>query len=104
MVQYRDGILPLIPLDELLADEGAPQTNGPAKGATDVVHAVVCDSAAGLVGLVVDRIEDIVPEPTAVAQPPSRRGVSASLILDEGVTELLDIDTLVADTGIGIPA
>jgi hypothetical protein len=52
----------------------------------------------------VDTIEDIVPEPIAVAQPPSRRGVTSSLILDEMVVELLDIDALVADARVDAPA
>jgi two-component system chemotaxis sensor kinase CheA len=108
VVQYRDGILPLIPLAELLPDQhpmdGTDQRGGSTAIDPESIHAVVCDSAGGLVGLVVDHIEDIVPEPVAVAQPPSRRGVSTSLILGERVIELLDIDVLVADAGVGVPA
>ena len=107
VVQYRDGILPLIPLADLLPEPQQLPDTDPMRGSstTDTVsiHAVVCDSATGLVGLVVDSIEDIVPEPPAVAQPTNRRGVSASLILDDRVTELLDIDVLVADASAGVP-
>jgi two-component system chemotaxis sensor kinase CheA len=103
-VQYRDGLLPLIPLAELLPDEGEGHQAGPNRTAGEAIHAVVCDSAAGLVGLVVESIQDIVPEPMPVTQPASRRGVSASLILDERITELLDIDALVADAGVCAPA
>jgi len=108
VVQYRDGILPLISLADVLPDQQLPNgtelTGGSITHDTESIQAVVCDSASGLVGLVVGSIEDIVPEPTAVGQPVSRRGVSSSLILNERVTELLDIDALVADASVGVPA
>jgi chemotaxis signal transduction protein len=80
-------------------------SNGTPAPTTDELHTVVCKSSVGLVGLVVGRIEDVVPQPAASAttpppQPPSRRGVIASLVVDDRVTELLDLETLVADAGI----
>jgi two-component system chemotaxis sensor kinase CheA len=65
------------------------------------IHAIVCDSSVGLVGLVVDRIEDVAARPPTPPQPPPRRGVSASLVVDERVTELIDVEALIADAGIG---
>jgi hypothetical protein len=50
---------------------------------------------------VVGRIEDVVTRPAAIPQPPSRRGVTSSLVLDDQVTELLDVETLIADAGLG---
>jgi two-component system chemotaxis sensor kinase CheA len=104
VVQYRNGILPLIPLAELLPTLGTDPTSHSVGTDSEEIHAVVCESSSGLIGLVVDSIEDIVPEPMDLPVTASRRGVSASFILDERVTELLDIDVLVAATGIGVPA
>ncbi|MEO8697338.1 MAG: chemotaxis protein CheW, partial [Acidimicrobiales bacterium] len=86
VVQYRGGILPLVRVADRLGNGGEADT--------DVLHAVVCASSIGLVGLVVGRIDDVVPRPDTVAnpQPPSRRGVIASLVVDDRITELLDVE------------
>jgi two-component system chemotaxis sensor kinase CheA len=97
VVQYRGGILPLVRVADILP-------NGtPAAPATDVLQAVVCESSVGLVGFVVARVEDVVPKPAAVAsaQPPGRRGVIETLVVAGRVTELLDVELLVADAGVG---
>jgi two-component system, chemotaxis family, sensor kinase CheA len=99
VVQYRGGILPIVRVADWLP-------NGNVATATkrdgDVLHAVVCESSIGLVGIVVGRIDDVVPRPSTVAtpQPPSRRGVIASLVVDDHVTELLDVELLIADAGV----
>jgi two-component system chemotaxis sensor kinase CheA len=84
VVQYRDAILPLL-------YRGASER--PVGG---TVQTVVCETSIGLVGLVVARIEDIVAEGPLPVQPPSRAGVAASLIVEERVTELVDLEALVA--------
>jgi two-component system, chemotaxis family, sensor kinase CheA len=96
VVQYRDGILPLVRISDRLPNGRPPAPD------TDVLHTVVCESSIGLVGLVVGRIDDVVPRPSTVAspQPPSRRGVIASLVVDDHVTELLDVELLIADAGV----
>jgi two-component system chemotaxis sensor kinase CheA len=109
IVDYRGTILPLVRVSELL-DRSGPAVrrdhDGPPGPAHDIasvpsdrtttVHAVVCDSSAGPVGLVVDGIEDVIAEPPAPPQPASRRGVSACLLVDDRITELVDVDALVA--------
>jgi two-component system chemotaxis sensor kinase CheA len=97
VVQYRGGILPLVRVADILP-------NGtPAAPAADVLQVVVCESSVGLVGFVVARVEDVVPKPDAVAsaQPPGRRGVMETLVVAGRVTELLDVELLVADAGVG---
>ena len=73
VVQYGDAILPLLRLDELLPD-GRADRNGSSGAAAEHVQTIVCHSADGPVGLVVDRIDDVVAEPSVPAQPSSRVG------------------------------
>ena len=97
VIQYRGGILPLIRVANHLP-------SGPLSGRANshVLQTVVCESSIGLVGIVVERIDDVLPRPATVAtpQPPSRRGVIASLVIDNHVTELLDVELLIADAGV----
>jgi two-component system chemotaxis sensor kinase CheA len=96
VVPYRGGILPLVRVADMLP-------NGtPAARASDVLPTVVYESSIGLIGLVVGRIDDVAPQPTEIPtpQPPGRRGVIASLVVDGRVTELLDVEMLVADAGL----
>jgi hypothetical protein len=44
-----------------------------------------------------------VTEPPVLAQPRGRRGVLRRLVIDDHVTELLDIEALVADAHAGAP-
>ena len=53
-----------------------------------------------MLGLVVGRIEDVVDEPVIPSQPPSRRGIVTSFIVDDRVTELIDLEALIADAGL----
>jgi two-component system chemotaxis sensor kinase CheA len=95
VVRYRGGILPLLAVAET-TDRRVDQ----AAVRADLLQVVVCESSVGLVGLVVGRIEDVVDEPAATAQPPTRRGVVARLVVDDLVTELLDLESIVADAGL----
>ncbi len=93
VVPYDGAILPLLRFGML---DGRPvdRTFAPR------LQTVVCDSSVGLVGLVVKAIDDVVPTPAAPREAPSRRGVSASLVLDAGVTEVVDLEVLIADAGL----
>ena len=102
VVQYGDAILPLLRLDALLPDSRA-DGNGASGPAAEHVQTIVCHSSGGPVGLVVERIHDVVPEPSAPAQPSSRRGVIRRLVIDDRVTELLDVEALVAHARAGAP-
>ena len=98
-IRYGDSILPVLRLDELLAGGHPPRPSAPPPPAptphTPLAQVIVCDSSAGLLGLVVQSVEDVVPEPPAPAQPCSRPGVARRLVIDDRVTELLDLEALV---------
>jgi two-component system chemotaxis sensor kinase CheA len=97
IVDYRGAILPLVRVSDLL-DPGRPTGRAPAA----TVPTIVCDSSVGPVGLIVDGIDDIVPEPPTPPQPPTRRGVSACLVVDDGIAELIDIEVLVGAAGLAM--
>ncbi len=98
LVPYRGRLLPLLRVDDMWS---GGETPGRVGTDSDRVQAVVCDSSVGPIGVVVERIEDIVPEPDIPAQPPTRRGVLASLVVAERITDLLDLEALIADAGFG---
>jgi two-component system chemotaxis sensor kinase CheA len=99
VVRYQGGILPLIrvtPLSGQVGDEPA------AAGSSAMLQTIICESSIGLVGLVVGHIEDVAGRPATGEQPPCRRGVSTRLVVDDRVTELLDLEALVADAELGL--
>ena len=88
VTQYRGHILPLLRLDALLGDGVSPDE---LPGSLQVV---VCASAGRRVGLVVDRILDVVD---AAADPrgSAGHGIAGSAIIQDRVTDLLDVPALV---------
>jgi two-component system chemotaxis sensor kinase CheA len=88
VVQYRGQIMPLLRVSEAL---GSHQQNDAAS-----LQVVVYSDQGRSVGLVVDRILDIV-EGSYVMQPQSgRRGVMGSAVIQQKVTDILDAPALVA--------
>jgi two-component system, chemotaxis family, sensor kinase CheA len=96
VVQYRDSILPLVCVADLL-QERRRKTRGPQEAPPgDIpVQVVVYTDQDRSVGLVVDRILDIVEEDVAKLQPASREGVQGCLAIQGRVTEILDLEGLV---------
>ena len=89
VVQYRGQIMPLIRVSEFLHMKDAAGNKG------DAMQVVVYSENGRSVGLVVDRILDIV-EDTIVCQQPSRQqGLLGSAVIQEKVTDLLDVRSLV---------
>lgn len=96
VVHYGDAIIPLIRVSAALSSVQPLE----ADRSSDVLDAVVCASSAGLVAMVVDSIQDVVPEPPAPTQPAARPGVEACLVIGGRVTEVVDVDALVAASGL----
>jgi two-component system, chemotaxis family, sensor kinase CheA len=90
VVQYRGQIMPLIRVSEVLRAQNGARTDD-----SKPIQVVVYSEQGRSVGLVVDRILDIVEE-TFVPQQPSRRaGLLGSAVIQKRVTDLLDVRGLV---------
>jgi len=92
VVQYGGQIMPLIRLGEMLPTEmaGSP-TN-------QTLQVVVFTKEGRSIGLVVDQILDIVETALTVQQTGKRPGVVGSAVIQNRVTDLLDIHKLLSAT------
>ena len=109
VVQYRGAILHLLDVAKELRkmqrrSEGAsrrrkpPTDNAVTFGMGDVptTHVVVYAGAGGQIGLVVERILDIVEDDVAIQSQANRPGVSFTAVVHGRVTEFLDVEELIA--------
>jgi two-component system, chemotaxis family, sensor kinase CheA len=92
VMQYRGQIIPLLRLSQILPGGG---------GAADLVETsssiqvVVYSEGGHTVGLIVDRIVDIIEEHAAVETLAARDGVAGSFVAQHHVTDLLDVPAIV---------
>jgi len=93
VVQYRGQIMPLLRVSEVLpGDHGDGSSNGNGKrDLTKTLQVVVYSEQGRSVGLVVDRILDIVEETIVPQQPSKRDGLLGSAVIQQRVTDLLDV-------------
>jgi two-component system, chemotaxis family, sensor kinase CheA len=96
VVQYRGQIMPLIPVAELLHMAGGKN------GATEAMQVVVYSEKGRSVGLVVDRILDIVEDTIVCQQPSKHDGLLGSAVIQQKVTDLLDVRSLVRASNPGL--
>ena len=89
VVQYRGQIMPLLRVSDLLLGHG--NRNGKGKGDLTNLQVVVYSEKGRSVGLVVDRILDIVEETIVPQQPSKRDGLLGSAVIQQRVTDLLDV-------------
>ena len=90
VVQYRGDLLRLVHVGPLL---GMGSAQGDAETYSVVVHRHDDESA---VGLVVDRILDVIEEEIALSSVGARRGLAGSAVLQQRVTDIVDVPALVA--------
>ena len=103
VVQYRDEILPLVDVSGLLPEHRrSPRHNPEARLRADripvdheTIQVLVHRRGDRRVGLVVDRIIDIVQSRMDL-QPASRPGVAGTLVINDRVTEVLDLQAILA--------
>jgi two-component system chemotaxis sensor kinase CheA len=98
VVQYRNEILPLVPVSRLLRRQ---QTTAGRPGArrrpvrsreSDPVQVVVYAGKGQRVGLIVDRILDIAEETLVSRSPAQRPGTLFTAVVQGRVTEFLDLE------------
>jgi two-component system, chemotaxis family, sensor kinase CheA len=94
VVRYRGQIMPLIRISEAveLPEEKAAKTPVPAEGPLQVV---VYAERGRSVGLVVERILDIVEEDVVLEHTAERAGILGSAVVQQRVTDLLDVQGVV---------
>ncbi len=91
VMQYRGQIIPLVRLSQLI-----PATSDAEKLASAAsIQVVVYAEGKRTVGLIVDRIVDIVEERAAVEALAPRAGIVGSFVTQRQVTDLLDVPALV---------
>ena len=99
VVQYRDDIMPLIRVADVI-----PERRSTPRGVSDLspepkkLSVLVYAEDGRCVGLVVDRILDIVEEGVLTRRSIGRPGTLGSAVIQGRVTELLDIVGIVDST------
>jgi two-component system chemotaxis sensor kinase CheA len=94
VVQYCGQILPLVDVDAVLGPDAHPaRPEGPDD--REAVQVVVCARPDRPVGLIVERILDVVEQDSDVVGPPSRPGVERTAVIQGHVTEMLSVAALI---------
>lgn len=100
VVRYRGGVLPLVGVSGVLPERRGKPRHGvravpvaPQRRVQVVVHA----ASGRAIGLVVDRLLDVFEDQLVLEQPGSRPGARASVVLRGRVTELVDVEAMIAN-------
>ena len=89
VVQYRNRILRLVSLRDVLEPGGADQDQ------VDPVQVIVFNDGDRSVGVVVDQILDVAEEAVTVRQKSSRKGLLGSAVVGKRVTDFLDLNYVI---------
>jgi two-component system chemotaxis sensor kinase CheA len=93
VVQYRDRILPLVPLQSVL-EPGTPISALQA----DPAQVIVFNDGERSLGIVVDQILDIAEEVVSVRRPTGRAGLLGSGVVGKQVADFLDLHYVIRTT------
>jgi two-component system, chemotaxis family, sensor kinase CheA len=101
VVQYCGQILPLIDVDAALRSSlpAARQSAAELPEDKEAFQVVVYARPERPVGLIVERILDIVEQDSGVLGPSSRRGVKHTTVIQGHVTEMLNVEELIGTAG-----
>ncbi|GEP40222.1 hypothetical protein NPS01_38850 [Nocardioides psychrotolerans] len=88
VVQYRDGILRLLRLAPAIGLQDTP-------GEREQISVVVHEENGRRVGIVIDRVLDVVDEAIVTTDVGRRAGVLGSAVVQDRVTDLVDLDAVV---------
>src|SRR3546814_12989728 len=104
VVRYRGEGMHMVRLARVLPERRlVPRHEACAAASSVVLQVVVVRRAGRSVGLVVERILDITSHPKDL-EPGARAGVSGTTVVDGRVTEVLDLQGLLAMAGISARA
>lgn len=106
VVPYRGEILPLIEVTEALESlrlGGLARVADRRGAASDSVPVVVYTAGDQRVGLIVDRILDIVHDPVAARSRANRPGVLFTAIVQGKVTEFIDVAAVIQEALTDVP-
>ena len=90
MVQYRNRILPLIPLCSVL-EPGVTELNN-----ADPLQVIVFNDGDRSVGLVVDQILDVAEDVVTIRQKSARKGLLGSGVVGKRVTDFVDLSQVIS--------
>ncbi|MEG3850820.1 chemotaxis protein CheW [Microcoleus sp. herbarium19] len=107
VVQYRSQIMPVIYLSAVFGSSdwvNSPNGLGGRSPAADdkLPLVVVSIGSEHQVGLVVDRILDIVEQPIDIKGAATQAGISYCAVIQGQVTEILDVDAVISDNLFGV--
>ncbi|MGZ6316139.1 MAG: chemotaxis protein CheW [Anaerolineales bacterium] len=92
VVQYRGEIMPLVRVSDVLGQ----RPDAAAQKDQESLHVVVYTHNGRSIGLVVDRILDIVEEAFVMQTQTGRKGLLGSAVIQKRVTDILDVPGLIA--------
>jgi two-component system chemotaxis sensor kinase CheA len=93
VVRYRGQILPLIRVSKYVSTVSVSETSNDDKEPS--MQVVVYAEQGRSVGLVVDRIHDIVNETITVRRDACANGIFGSVVIQDRVTDLLDVQAII---------
>ena len=109
VVQYRNQIMPVIYLSAVFGSDGdsanfgSNSLGGRSPSADDKLPLVVVSiGSEHQVGLVVDRILDIVEQSIDIKGAATQAGISYCAVIQSQVTEILDVDAVISDNLFGV--
>lgn len=90
VVQYRNRILPLVPLRAVLESGARDQDHS-----ADPAQVIVFNDGDRSVGVMVDQILDVAEEAVTVRQKTGRKGLLGSAVVGKRVTDFLDLNHVI---------
>jgi two-component system chemotaxis sensor kinase CheA len=94
VVQYRNRILPLVPLRAIL-EPGSSDNMQADPVQVIVFNDIAVNGVERSVGIVVDQIVDVVEEAVQVRQSSSRKGLLGSAVIGGKVTDFVDLNEII---------
>jgi two-component system, chemotaxis family, sensor kinase CheA len=99
VIQYRGKILPLVFLKAVMQERRYDARHlqalkAEAEASAEAIQVLVCNYEGRAVGLVVERIVDIIEDRADVKSAATRTGVQYAAVIQERVTEILNLEVI----------